>query len=66
MSRKITKLIMSVQQGETAADFTVRIVGTGDDNSHPYGDITDQLTTGEKTSLRNICNKIIRKLEETE
>jgi hypothetical protein len=54
---------MSVNQGETAQDFAVRIVGTGDDNTFPYGDITAELTNGEKTSLKNICNRIIRKLE---
>ena len=62
MARKITKFIMSVQQDE-AGNMTVRIVAAGDDNSHPFGDVTADLTNGQKNSLKSICNNIISKLE---
>ena len=61
MARKITKFIMSVQQDE-AGNMTVRIVAQGDDK-HLYGDVTADLTTGQKNSLKAICNNIIAKLE---
>ena len=62
MARKITKFIMSVQQDE-AGNMTVRIVAAGDDGSHPYGDVTADLTTGQINSLKAITNSIIAKLE---
>jgi hypothetical protein len=62
MARKIKNIIVSLKINESR-DMDVRIVAEGDDNSYSYGDISDQLTNGQKNSLISICNNIISKLE---
>lgn len=63
MSAKVQKLTMSVKTDESGEVVSVRIVAAKVDQTHPFGDVTAQLTNGEKNALKNLAQRIIKELE---